>query len=177
MRRNPLYIRYYITMTRLLFLGIFPFSLLVFFNYRIVCQMQVPSIIEALPAIERSTRKTQEKDLAKVLIGIVVIFILCHTLRVLTDFYEMIIIDNIMLCNKAGKVGVSSWLIQLNYFSKLMIATNSSISMVIYCLINSTFRQKLFIWKGRRSVQSRPTDEIMAGQINMRKLKVNDERK
>ena len=81
LRQNPLYITYYTTLTRLLLLGIFPLSLLMFFNYRIHYELQIPSIIEALPEIERIARRHQEKELAKVLIGIVSLFIVCHTLK------------------------------------------------------------------------------------------------
>ena len=117
MRTNPYYITYYTTLTRLLFLGVFPFSLLLLFNYKIYYKIQLPSIVEALPELERSTRKNQENDLAKVLIGIVFIFIVCHSLRVLTDIYEMLNISSIIACHNAGRIGVSSWLIQLHYFS------------------------------------------------------------
>ena len=169
MRTNPYYITYYITLTRLLFLGVFPFGLLMFFNYKIYCVIQLPSIVEALPELERSTRKNQENDLAKVLIGIVFIFIVCHSLRVLTDVYEMINIGSIIACQNAGRIGVSSWLIQLNYFSKLMIATNASISMFIYCLINKGFRRKLFVWRKHQSKISRQTENISADAIEMRR--------
>ena len=131
-------------MARLLFLGVLPFSLLVFFNYRIHYEMRLPSIIQGLPVVERSARRNQEKELAKVLIAIVVIFIFCHTLRVFTDFYEMINVKDIIACNNAGRFGVSNWIILLNYFSKLMIATNASVSTLIYCLTNKSFRKKMF---------------------------------
>ena len=139
LRMNSYYITYYIVLTRLLFLGIFPFVLLAFFNYRIYHEIQVPSIINALPELEKDSRRKQENDLAKVLIGIVVIFILCNFLRVLLDLYEMVNIETIIACNLEGRRGTSSWAIQLNYFSKLMMATDASISMVIYCLINKNF--------------------------------------
>ena len=106
--------------------------------------MKLPSIVQFLPYIQRNARRNQEKELAKVLIGIVILFICCHTLRVITDFYEMVNIKHILRCNNAGKVGVSSWIIPLNNFSKLMIATNSSVSMVVYCLTNIRFRKKMF---------------------------------
>ena len=169
MRTNPYYITYYTTLTRLLFLGVFPFSLLLFFNYKIYCKIQLPSIVEALPELERSTRKNQENDLARVLIGIVFIFIVCHSLRVLTDIYEMINISSIIACHNAGRIGVSSWLIQLHYFSKLMISTNASISMFIYCLINKGFRRKLFVWRNNQSKISRQTENISDEGIRMRR--------
>ena len=157
LRMNSYYITYYIVLTRLLFLGIFPFALLAFLNYRIYHEIQVPSIITALPELERDNRRKQENDLAKVLIGIVVIFILCNFLRVLLDFYEMVNIETIIACNRIGRMGTSSWVIQLNYFSKLMMATDASISMVIYCLINKNFRKKLFWWKRLESITTRQT--------------------
>ena len=157
LRMNSYYITYYIVLTRLLFLGIFPFVLLAFFNYRIYHEIQVPSIINALPKLEKDARRKQETDLAKVLIGIVVIFILCNFLRVFLDFYEMVNIESIIACNLEGRVGTSSWVVQINYFSKLMIATDASISMVIYCLINKSFRKKLLWWKGDESTTTRNT--------------------
>ena len=48
LRMNSYYITYYIVLTRLLFLGIFPFTLLAFLNYRIYHEIQVPSKLEIL---------------------------------------------------------------------------------------------------------------------------------
>ena len=160
LRRNPYYSIYYINPATLLVTGIIPLGLLTYWNTIIYEKIKSSSQWHEQHS-RRSTRRIngqrQENEFAKVLIGIVVIFILCNFLRVLLDFYEMVNIETIIACNLLGRMGTSSWVIQLNYFSKLMMATDASISMVIYCLINKNFRKKLFWWKRVESITTRQT--------------------
>ena len=89
-------------------------------------------------------RRAQENEAARILIGIVVVFIICHTLRVITDVYEMIYIENITDCHARGNRGVHTWVLILNEFSSAMITLNSSVNMIIYGLIKPNIRNTIF---------------------------------
>ena len=151
LRENPYYSRFYNTLTRLVLLGISPFVLLTYFNCKIYYGMQLP--VELLdvntycPSGSRNdNRRKQENEAARVLIAIVAVFIVCHTMRVITDFYEMIYIENITACHAKGKNGVHSWVLILNEFSSVMITLNSSVNMIIYGLIKPNIRKHIFKW-------------------------------
>ena len=149
LRKNPHYSRYYNTLTRLLVLGISPFSLLVYFNVKIYYGIQLPVILRQdsvrnAGGTRTDNRMNQENEAARILIGIVVAFIICHSLRVLTDFYEMIYIEDITACHARGKYGVHASIIILTEFSSVMLTLNSSINMIIYGLIKPNIRRHIF---------------------------------
>ena len=160
LRKDPQYSRYYNTLTRLLLLGIAPFVLLTYFNYKIYYGMRLPSMLEQniqrsnINGVRPEVRRNQENEAAKILIGIVAVFIVCHTLRVTIDVYEMIYIEKIISCNKAGKRGAHLWVLILNAFSSAMVALNSSVNMIIYGLIKPNIRQHIFRFKRKQCNQN-----------------------
>ena len=135
MRLDPNYIKYYGTLTRLLVLGILPFGLLVYLNYNVYTGMKLPTRLgdEHL----RESRKSQEHELARVILTIVFIFTFCHILRMLLNIHEMIIIDDIIVC---GRNAFSNWVLMFRDLSKVMLVINSSVNMIIYCCLNTKFR-------------------------------------
>ena len=82
LRRNPLFVRYYINWTRCFISGILPFGALFYYNF------QFYKIIKKNSERKRklqhgnssSTRKTEDKErnMAIVMFGIVAIFLICH---------------------------------------------------------------------------------------------------
>ena len=151
MRRNPYYSTYYICLSRLIVLGIIPFSLLTFFNVAIYNRAKTP-----LPLIEETSTSTkvrgiQENDLSKVLIAIVALFIVCHTLRFFLNFYEMIWIDSLLACLQAEKAEFPVWSHIVQEVSRLLLILNSSSNNVIYCCFNTKFRNQLTKYKRRIS--------------------------
>ena len=129
LRDNGDYILYYNNLTRLLLLGIIPFILLVYFNYEIYKGMSLPSFLSEQQNVEEKRRK-QESDLAIVLIGIVVVVVLSHVLRIFLNIYEWIHRETLTTCMEITKV-----------FNDLFLVLNSSCNMIIYCCLNSTFRK------------------------------------
>ena len=87
LRKNREYAIYYNNLARLLLLGIIPFGLLAYFNYKIYRGMRLPSFLSDQANI-RQQRKMQEADMATVLIGIVVVFVTSHALRIFLNIYE-----------------------------------------------------------------------------------------
>ena len=101
-----------------------------------------------------TTRRCQENEAARILIGIVVVFIFCHAARVISDFYEMIYIENITACHSIGKNGVHSWVLAVNEISGAMITLNSSVNMIIYGLIKPNIRKHIFRCENSRTQEN-----------------------
>lgn len=140
LRRNPFYIIFYVNVAALVILGIVPLALLVYYNYNIYKELKSPPNVfqdNETTAI----RCSQEKDLARVLIGIVIIFICCHVLRIFLNFYEMVVIKNAMRCYSPGKPIFARWFMILDQFNYLMTVINSSVNLIVYCCLNTSFRR------------------------------------
>ena len=89
------------------------------------------------------TRSNQEKELARVLIGIVVIFICCHAPRIFFNIHESFVVKDILACIEAEKTYYSFWaFIGIDVGSALEV-TNSSVNIIIYYCLSSSFRNDL----------------------------------
>ena len=116
--------------------------LLAYWNFNIYKQIKSVSSWAEQNA-SRPSRSHQENELAKVLIGIVITFVCCHALRILLNFHEAITIKDVMACFAEGKEGIPLWPQITQEFSKLMLVTNSSANIIIYCCLNSNFRKNM----------------------------------
>ena len=94
---------------------------------------------------DRNNKMTSnvEKDWAKILTGIVVIFIVCHTFRIVIELDNMIKADVIERCFLAGRYTYTLWSIIVDPLSEIMMVFNSSINMLIYTCLSKTFRNHL----------------------------------
>ena len=152
LRKSPYYSTYYINLAALLVLGVIPIFLLTYFNCVIYLKIKNPEIFSPKEGnvsnrLNTSRSTNQEKDLAKVLIGIVIMFILCHTLRLIINFYETIVIRQALACEMAGKNDFPLWGFITITFSELLLVINSSLNMIIYCCLNENFRKRVLSWK------------------------------
>ena len=139
MRKNPNYSKYYIHLCRLIVLGVIPFVLIGYYNltiYKHICQG--PKLFEE--DISKRVRQKQENNLSRVLLAIVVLFILCHTLKIFLNFYEMIWIDDVLFCTMNGKDGFPRWSYIVQVFSRFLLVFNSSVNIVIYTCFSGKFR-------------------------------------
>ena len=149
------YDMYYKNIAMLIVLGIIPLVLLIYWNHRIYkCMKSSLNVVTTKQGQEH--RNNQEKEMAKVLIGIVFIFILCHTLRIFLDIYDASTLKHgtfeKWLCMSLGKEGLPpKWKLFLTEISNLMLAINSSVNMIVYCCLNSSFRKNMFIWSIKRN--------------------------
>ena len=144
------YVMYYRNIATLIVLGILPLILLSYWNLNIY-----KGITHSLNLTGKTqniqNRDNQEKEMARVLIGIVVMFILCHTLRIYLDIYDATTLKHgtleVWLCMSLGEEGLPpQWKLILTEIKELMLVINSSVNMVIYCCLNSTFRKNFFSW-------------------------------
>ena len=99
--------------------------------------------------ISNKERSVHEHDSIKVLVGIVVVFMICHSLRLILNFYEMILIKNVLDCIKDKRDGFPVWFLITKSFSALMLIVNSSVNMIIYGYLNSGARTQILGYKHR----------------------------
>ena len=71
--------------------------------------------------------------LAKVFVVMVVAFLFCNSLKFGLNIYDGIV----------GKHKAEEWYRIISYFSNLLVLINSSMNMIIYCIMNHKFREDL----------------------------------
>jgi len=111
-----------------------------------------------------SSGATAEKNLAFVLFGIVLVFLVCHTCRLITSCFEASMLESIIMCNQiAEKQNITLWpsvpvfLYIITPLSHLLLMINSSVNFLIYCAVGSRFRTALCTATGqlRRNLSHR----------------------
>lgn len=188
--KNEDYLKYYMFVTRLIISGIVPFVLLTYFNIeifraikknnRLRRRLTLSQPLSRLMSVQSAgcesldsgfsnvtnslstassiaSRKRQEEDnLAMVFVVMVVAFLFCNSLKFGLNFYDGIV----------GKDKAEEWYRIISSFSNLLVLINSSMNMVIYCILNMKFRRHLIeLMKGfipgekvhkssRRSIQT-----------------------
>ena len=82
LRKNPLFIRYYINWTRCFVSGIIPFATLFYYNFRFYSIIRKASERKRKLTVKNraSVRKTEDKErnMAILMFGIIAIFLICH---------------------------------------------------------------------------------------------------
>lgn len=166
LRINVHYVTYYNHYFRLLFLGIIPFGLLVFFNTKIYQDIQVrrkrrcprpPSSNsnsgdKDQPATSKrdacqvqrrnvnANRRRYEDNLAVIFMGIVIFFLVSHFPRIFLGLHEVFVSTQARLCGEHNKRSFSLWVHVFAYVSHLLLVLNSSVNSLIYCILSSRFR-------------------------------------
>ena len=154
--KHPYYLFYYKIYVRLIVSGIVPFSLLIYFNSsiynaimknnrlrrRLTLSQPLSRVVSVQSGTESTTttsgllvttNRTDEDSLSMAFVAIVSVFLFCNVLKFALNFYDGI----------CGEVGASGWSRIGGYFSNLLIVLNSSMNMVIYCIMNSKFKRHL----------------------------------
>jgi hypothetical protein len=109
----------------------------------------------------------------QILIGMVAVFLSCHFLRFLLQFYHHTVTNNYRQCvhNGVEIKAIPSWLWPLNAINHTCLVLNSSINFLLYCWLGSKFRSSLtkevknvFIGKRVSSKRERPFSSIKREQ-------------
>ncbi len=74
----------------------------------------------------------QEDRLAVVSMGLVAVFLLCHSLRLSLDAHELLTLSSANECRAAGRRGVPAWAICAVHVSHLLLAVNSAVNLVSF---------------------------------------------
>ena len=136
--------RIYVTcdnISRLVVIGIIPLILLTYWNYNIYKHTKITSVSLA-ETINEQVRRKQEKELANILIGIVIVFLLCHSQRQFISVHEIVAYD--FSCRIYRKYYFTVWGAIATNFYVLTLAINSSLNTVIYFFLTSKFWKNLF---------------------------------
>ena len=141
MRINHYYSFYYLGIAKILTLGIFPLISLVYLNWKIYTGVKSPA---ALFEEQDKRQQKKENELAKVLIGIVMLFIICHTFRVAIEIDNMTGSKVLEECHKLNLPTFTLWSIIVDPLSEFMMVFNSAANMVVYCCLNANFRKLIF---------------------------------
>ena len=125
-------------------LGAIPLLLLIYYNARIYSAIKLPPNIE-LQIDEEIAIINREKRLSKVLLGIVVVFNVCHTPRIVWYIYNAYNYKSIAYCpiQYPNTTGQSSWIYVLGLIYDLFLVINASVNTIVYCAINERFKYYL----------------------------------
>ena len=161
MRLNKDYSFYYLGMAKILVLGGLPLFSLIYLNIKIYAAVKFSA---ELLSNKNSRQRRRDQDLARVLIGIVIVFLVCHLFRVIIEIDNMFGSEMIEMCYKANKPTFTLWSIIVDPLSEVMMVLNSSVNTMIYCFLNANFRKCILITlgfaKGINAISSRNTQTI-----------------
>ena len=122
-------------------LGAIPLALLIYFNAKIYSAIKLPPDIE-LQAEEEISSINREKRLSKVLMGVVLVFNVCHTPRIIWYIYNAYNYKSIAYCTlqNPSTSGQSLWIYVLGLIYDLFLVINSSVTTLVYGFVNEKFR-------------------------------------
>jgi hypothetical protein len=107
-----------------------------------------PTVSAAEAAFNPGTDK-----LAPVLFGVVVVFVVCNSLRVILNVYDFTVVEGIIVCEKKG-VGrlPPAWILCSISVSHLLLMVNSSVNFLVYCMAGTRFR-RVFVRKTKMLIR------------------------
>ena len=92
---------------------------------------------------KKDIRRKNEDSLAVVFMIIIFIFLICHAPRIILDIHELMTIKQSEYCNQKGAFSYSAWSVILLSVSHFLLVVNSSVNMIVYCLLGSRFRKEI----------------------------------
>ena len=115
--------------------------------------------------------QSSDYNLAMILAGIVIVFCVCHSLRVFLAFYYVSVVERTNQCIVKGEETSHPFrLYIISALNHLMLMVNSSINFIIYCAVGSKFRKvlkdKFFPSSARSSSAMQRTNQIEIQQLN-----------
>lgn len=148
MRIDDLYILLYVNIANTLVTGLVPLALLAYFNFRIyrglIYFRRRRSTIRGIRNNKNTTNSQIRDDKTQeiILFAIVLIFLLCHILRISLNIEELILINDKTRMEqiRQGCDGVRYWALLAMPMSEILLRLNSSVNFFIYCAFNKSFR-------------------------------------
>lgn len=92
---------------------------------------------------KKDIRRKNEDSLAMVFMIIILIFLVCHAPRIILDINELATIKMSEYCASVDKYQYSFWSIIVLNISHFLLVVNSSVNMIVYCLLGSRFRAEV----------------------------------
>ena len=149
LRKNSTYVLLYKGFANFIVTGILPLILLAYFNFRIYKGMlifarRLPSrnlVVIQLETNYTHTRIKNERTQSIILFAIVIIFLMCHILRIALNLEDWIYHEaRIKEREKGCKYGTRYWALLASPISEILLEMNSSVIFFIYCFFNKSFR-------------------------------------
>merc|ERR1711953_1246852 len=153
LRMHKQYIIYYHTWTWVFSTGLIPFIILVYLNIRILISLRnLRSRLnmryqdENNPVKEkfremRANQQSRDLNLAIVLISSVLMFLCCHTPRLVTSIYEAANIHSILHCRDRKKDKTPLWFMYVTATVQFLMVANASFNLPIYFFAGKAFRE------------------------------------
>ena len=149
MRQDQLYVLLYINLANLIFTCLLPLGLMVYFNVHVYRGLLKFNQRRASmrPSMEQNTQNTRnnqpdiDKSQSVILLAIVLIFIICHTLRIFLNIEDWIHNKTrIEEMKKGCTYGTRYWVLLTILTSEILLRLNSSLNFFIYFAFNNSFR-------------------------------------
>ena len=134
LRKNKDYIRDYTLIANTVCVLLLPTLIMLVSTVLIVKQMIAPKSL-AFSSGQEQARKKRNRSITLMLIGIIVLFFLCHIGEVMISVYEMV-----SYIHEEGDHSFPDWIRDLIVVNHLLIVVNSSLNFAIYCK-DLVFRQ------------------------------------
>ena len=112
-----------------------------------------------LPDHRQSLNFQHAKDLqlAVVLILIVIIFFVCHLTRLLLNFWELSVVNEMIQCSE--DFVPPTWFFCSTSVNHLLVVLNCIGNFVVYCCFNENYRSVLFGKKATKTMNGNNADQ------------------
>ena len=157
LRVSKLFVLCYVNITKFVVTGAIPILCLVILNLRIfiIIKTSLKNRERLNISIKGANRhdgnrkrrkRAEEVRQAMVLFGVVIVFFMCHILRIILDLEELISYEDLNetmeKAQKNGELceGVQFWTMITTDISHFLIIVNASINFFIYCFLSKQFR-------------------------------------
>ena len=119
----------------------------------------------------KNQNRLLEDQLARVFLGIVLVFVFCHTLRGVLALHEMYTFGDTVNCHRIGMSSFPFWAMVTTQVSHVLLVINSSVNIAIYCALSPRLRE-LFYQRFRawglvcRKRRDRPESRILMEKMD-----------
>ncbi|TRY69570.1 hypothetical protein TCAL_07634 [Tigriopus californicus] len=154
---NTNYTHYYKVWSNLIVTTVIPLSVLIFCNVGIFVTLRKSrkSMFGVSNQRRQTVQQKNENGLAIILVGIVLVFMVCHASRFFLAFYHVSVSETTQRCLESEPRNADSeppeWLYIVSAINHLMLMINSSVNFLIYCAVGSRFRNALTCRLSNRS--------------------------
>jgi len=169
LRLHPMYVHFYVVWMKFVLIEVVPYFAILFFNIVIFLEVQKSANQRRESYLTTNEDPTQnEVRKASVLIWISVFFVVCQSVKIIPDFYE------VFYCNHEKERGCKSTTTMeiIISISNFLVVTNSSINFVIYIWRGSEFR-KVFKQRFQSKNSCKKRNGIQLCKIGLNRFKRN----
>ena len=97
---------------------------------------------------EKKHFQNRKEKSTGILVGIILVFVLCHIFRLCIQVYEIVspthgLHDHFHQCEELKRLHVPAVVLVAGSVNHLLLVTNSSVNFVIYCCMAKRFRKAL----------------------------------